>query len=236
MSKSLSEKGGARATSPFSAATCRRKARRAGHPREQAGGLFHPDWIFHPGSKAPAIFVAWLLFGAASTIWARPAQIVLLRHAEKPADEKNPHLSPRGLERAHELVQRLTASRFLGGSNGPVVLVAPHPTPHARSVRCLETLQPTARQLQLTVESHYAAHDWSRLAQELLTNSAYDGKTVIICWVHDEIPALAAALGVKQVPSWSGKTFDRLWIITRAEGRAVLHDEPQHLLPGDSSP
>src|SRR5690242_11533265 len=33
-----------------------------------------------------------------------PAQIVLIRHAEKPADPTNPHLSPAGVNRAERLV------------------------------------------------------------------------------------------------------------------------------------
>jgi len=43
----------------------------------------------------------------------RPAQIILFRHAGKPANKANPHLSPEGVRRARKLV------RFLAGN--PVV-------------------------------------------------------------------------------------------------------------------
>ncbi|MBM3837296.1 MAG: c-type cytochrome [Verrucomicrobia bacterium] len=53
--KSLSEKWVERATSQATslclAATCRQKARRAGSPPQQAGGLFHPEDNFQAGSK-----------------------------------------------------------------------------------------------------------------------------------------------------------------------------------------
>ena len=50
ISQSLFGKWVARATSPCSAATCRRIIRRAGSPPEQASGPFHPAPRFHTGS------------------------------------------------------------------------------------------------------------------------------------------------------------------------------------------
>ena len=40
--------------------------------------------------------VLLLFLIAAETVLARPAQVILLRHAEKPPDESNVHLSERG--------------------------------------------------------------------------------------------------------------------------------------------
>jgi len=181
-----------------------------------------------------ALFAAALMLGIGPSLVARPAGIVILRHAEKPADDKNAHLSSRGVDRAIELAKLLPALPAITNHAGSIVLIAPHPTTHAHGLRCLETLEPTARRLHLAPETRYAASDWRRLARELLTSPAYDGKTVVVCWVHDDIPALAKALGVKNVPSWSGKTFDRLWFVSYARGHAKLDDQPQHLLPGDS--
>jgi hypothetical protein len=185
--------------------------------------------------RRAAIYSIALLISPVPSAQGRPVEIILLRHAEKPSDEKDPHLSPRGRERARELPRLFATLPAMTNSARPVVLIAPHPMAHAPSQRCMETLEPTARQWHLPLETSHAASDWDRLAKELLTSSSYDGKTVIVCWVHDNIPALAQALGVKKAPHWSGNTFDRLWVITFDGAHAVMLNLPQHLLPGDSS-
>ncbi len=43
----------------------------------------------------------------------RPAQIILIRHAEKPDDPADPHLSPAGVKRAAKLVRYLTSDPAL---------------------------------------------------------------------------------------------------------------------------
>ena len=96
-------------------------------------------------------------------------------------------------------------------------------------------MAPTARALRLPVGTPFAATDYAGLARVVLTNRAFDGKTVVICWVHDYIPQLAQALGVRRPPTWSGNTFDRVWVITFDGHRVVMQNLPQHLLPGDSS-
>ncbi len=44
------------------------------------------------------------------THWSppRPAQIILIRHADEPADPEDPHLSPAGVKRAERLVSFIT--------------------------------------------------------------------------------------------------------------------------------
>ena len=73
------------------------------------------------------------------------------------------------------------------------------------------------------------------LARSTLAEPAYRGKTVIICWTHNNIGALAEALGVKnRLRPWKDKVFNRLWLITPEPARGTLRDLPQHLLVGDS--
>jgi hypothetical protein len=161
---------------------------------------------------------------------ARPAEIILLRHAEKPADTRIPDLSPRGAERAQALARLLA----VWPDGHPVAIFAARPTAHAPSRRSIETIEPTARELHLPVQTTYSATQLAQLASELTINHAYDDRLVVVCWVHDELPALAQALGVKKAPVWNGKTFDRLWCIQYANGKATLKNLPQRLLPGDS--
>jgi hypothetical protein len=71
---------------------------------------------------------------------------------------------------------------------------------------------------------------------DILTNPAYDGKMVLICWVHQDIPALAQDLGATTAPSKWGKAYDRVWEINYSGGQVSgFQDLPQHLMPGDSS-
>ena len=70
------------------------------------------------------------------------------------------------------------------------------------------------------------------LAKRVLQNSDYDGKCVLICWVHEYIPALAEALGVHPPPAkLDDKTYDRVYLIRYNEGKATLQEYRQKL-PG----
>ena len=166
---------------------------------------------------------------------SRPAEIILLRHAEKPGDDNNPNLSAMGFERARALPALFTNSTTFTTNGSPFVLFAARPTLHG-SRRCVQTLRPTARALRQILRVPFGAKNYALLASHVLTNSALDGKTIVICWTHDYLPAFAHRLGVNNPPSWDGKTFDRAWVITYDEtGNAVFQDLPQHLLPGDST-
>lgn len=180
------------------------------------------------------LWSAFALLAFAPAIGARPAEIILFRHAEKPADDKDPHLSARGQERAEALAKFLSSLPEVITNRSSLLLIAPHPTSHAPSRRCLETLGPTAHALDLRLQTPHAATEWRPFAKELLTNHAYDGKVVIVCWVHDYLPSLATALGVAETPDWPGKMFDRLWTITFPDSRPALKNSAQHFLPGDS--
>jgi len=166
---------------------------------------------------------------------AQPAQIILLRHAEKLDDPAAVNLSPRGEERALALVS-LLGRRSPFTSNAPVVaLYATRVTKHDHSRRTGETLAPLSKDLDLPVNTLIDSDNYSVLATRVLNNPAYRGKTVIICWTHHDIAQLAGALGVRPPPApWKDKTFDRLWIIAYREGRAELRDAPQRLLKGDA--
>jgi len=180
------------------------------------------------------IFV--IILFAAITARGQPAQVILLRHGEKPAGAEEVHLSARGRERAQALVSLLGRHSQLT-SNAPVAaLYATRVTRHDHGQRTGETLNPLAKDLDLPVRTPLGSDEYSRLAANVLGNSAYRGKTVIICWTHSELAQFASALGVRPPPpAWKANTFDRLWRITFSPGHTQLIDLPQHLLKGDST-
>jgi hypothetical protein len=167
---------------------------------------------------------------------ARRARVILLRHAEKPPDESNVYLSERGKARARALVAFLASQPVLGTNGPPAALFATKFTRRGHSLRPYETLEPLAKHLKLSIQMPYGPSDYAALATQIMSDPALDGKTVIICWIHDYLPAMAEALGVKPEPArWEGSVYDRFWIITYEAHRAILADLPQSLLPGDST-
>ena len=180
--------------------------------------------------------VLLLFLFAAETVLARPARVILLRHAEKPPNESNVHLSERGESRAHALVAFLTTKPAFVTNGLPAALFAPKVPRRGHSRRPYETLEPLAEHLRLSVQTPYGPSDYAALAKHVLSDPGLDGKTVIVCWIHDYLPALAKGLGVKPEPArWKGSVYDRVWLITYTDHRAVLTNLPQNLLPGDST-
>ena len=181
----------------------------------------------------------WLLLllalSTGATAWSRPAQIILLRHAEKPPGHSDANLSERGRQRALALAPFLTTNQVFLTNGQPVALFAPHFTPRGHGRRAEETLEPLAQRLGLAIQMPVGSKDHAVLAKRVLTDPAFDGKTVVICWVHDWLAALAKELGVKPKPApWKSGVYDRVWLITYHADHASLTSLPQHLLPGDS--
>src|SRR5262249_8728985 len=141
-----------------------------------------------------------------------PAHILIIRHAEKPTND-SVDLSPRGKERARALSNLFTKSE-----SRPRKL----PTPDfifatrdsRRSHRPKETVKPLAKVLDLKINDDYVNEDFAKLAQALLSDPKYAGKTVLICWRHGTIPDLAAKLKATDAPRhWKDSVFDRVWRI-----------------------
>jgi hypothetical protein len=179
--------------------------------------------------------LTWALLLGIAMAHAQPAQILLIRHAEKPDDDNDPHLALRGQERAMALVPFLTRTREFLTNGLPVALFATRVTSNDRGYRTQETLGPLGRELKLPVQADYRGKDCGLLAERLLGDPALCGKTIVVCWVHESIPELVAALGVRSPPArWKGSVYDRVFLITLVEGWATLRDLPQRLLFGDS--
>ena len=153
----------------------------------------------------------------------RPAQIILIRHADKPADPTDPNLSPAGVQRAERLVSFITTNPAMNRFGLPVAVFATRTTTQGTGVRTQETVAPLARALKLPVQTPYLGAEYAALAKLILADPAYAGKTIIICWNHSEIPHLAAALGVTEdLAKWKGSVFDQVYTIGYRAGQAVL--------------
>ena len=173
---------------------------------------------------------------AAETVLARPAQVILLRHGEKPPDESNVNLSERGEARARALVAFLTTKPAFLTNGLPTALFAPKVTKRGHTSRPYETIEPLAEHLKLSIQTPNGPSDYAALAKHILSDPDFDGKTVVVCWIHDYLPAFAKALGVKPEPApWNGSVYDRVWLITYTDHGAALASLPQNLLPGDST-
>ncbi len=155
---------------------------------------------------------------------ARPAEVLLIRHAEEP--DKGPELNDRGRDRAKALV-KLFPSRF----PKPTVLFAARTT--KESSRSMETLEPLAAALALPVDDRYLDSQYDQLALLLLSEPRYSGGHILICWHRETLPALAAALGAPNPPKWPSPQYDRIWVIRYTGTKATLSEEPQRLLKGD---
>ncbi len=140
--------------------------------------------------------------------------IVLLRHAEKASDsDPDSPLSEAGRARARALAPQLAAFR-------PDALMV------SQRRRTQETLAPLAERLHLQplVRDNEKVPE---LAAELLRD--FKGRTVVIGWHHGPHEPLARALGVTgDLPAWTSRTYDRIWIIRiGAKGETTFEERRQ---------
>lgn len=172
------------------------------------------------------------LLGCDQPATAQPERIVLMRHAEKPDDPGDPHLSPAGKKRAQKISQWLETNYYSATNRDNLVLFAAEPTRRGRSLRCEETLTPFSKLSGLPINTPCAAADYATLAHRLQTDASLRGKTVVICWVHEYMPEFAAALGVRPRPDkWKGEDYDSAYLIQFRDGKAVLEKIREHIKP-----
>jgi hypothetical protein len=172
---------------------------------------------------------------SSSSVWATPAQVLVIRHGEKPP--KGHDLSPAGQARAEALVGLFEKDpRFLAHGT-PVAIYAMLPSQEDEANREVETVTPLAMGLGLQINEHYIRDQYPQMATEILTSPAYEGKMVLICWDHAVIPQIVAALGVTNpMPAWPSGVFDRVLAINYgSNGNVTSFDNlPQRLMPNDS--
>jgi hypothetical protein len=184
---------------------------------------------------------------SSATAIAQPAKIIILRHGEK----KNGHeLCDLGIHRAQAL-----AMQFLGRNARPSLLPPEGPAAIlAITLHTIETITPTAQTWGLPVKALPIAgrekggekdgdldKSTKEAAQDVLTNPAYAGKTVIMVWEHKRIASkennaaqtsLRALLHLDQATppppeKWEGENYNFFWIVTYGPGNQVTVDTSQ---------
>jgi hypothetical protein len=185
----------------------------------------------------PILLLIWL--GWVCPVLAGPAQVIIIRHAEKPADEADPDgnkLSLKGRERAAALVPYFLGTPDVLEYKTPVAIYAQGLKKQSSSHRPVDTVKGLAAALKLEVIDKYLHDDYPQMATDILANRAYDGRMVLICWEHKVIPDIARKFGAHGAPEkWHGHVYDRTWIITfKPDGKPGFDDLPQRLMFGDT--
>ncbi|MFT3730087.1 MAG: histidine phosphatase family protein [Hyphomicrobium sp.] len=117
-----------------------------------------------------------------------PKRIILMRHADKTDDSEDEDLSDAGEARAQRLATYIPET-----FGKPDIIIA---TAHSKhSDRPKETVQPLADAVGLRIEHDYEDKDFPDLVEDIFNDPDYKNKTVVICWHHGNLPAMAAMLG-----------------------------------------
>lgn len=180
------------------------------------------------------LFLIFSLF-IIQLIEATPAQVIIIRHAEKPLQGNI--LSTKGRERAAALAPFFIETKELLTYGLPIAIYAMQPSKEDPSEGPLQTVTPLADALKLSIKTNFERDNYRPMVDEIMNTPAYSGKMVLICWDHKLIPDIARAFRALQTPGrWPPEAFDRLWIINFAStGKVTFQNLPQRLMYGDSS-
>ena len=151
--------------------------------------------------------------------------IVCIRHGEKPRGGLG-QLTVRGLNRSLALPKVL-----LGKYGTPQFIFAPNPMHIVDGnkyyyVRPLATIEPTAIQCGLPVDTEFGYDEIQGLEAEL-GKLQYQNGTVFVAWEHGLLDEFAKNMvkdnggDVAQVPEWPGKEYDMIFVfkITNENGQ-----------------
>ena len=103
------------------------------------------------------------------------------------------------------------------------------------------TVEPFANVAKLPIDSRFGNKQPADLAAELRAN--YQGKVVLVCWHHGQIPALLRALGAAPetlLPNgkWPKDVYDWVIMVSFDENGRLISEGTkrisEHLLQGDS--
>jgi hypothetical protein len=181
-------------------------------------------------------------------------RIMLIRHAEKPADPPPPHgvtkhgdhddqsLTVTGWQRAGAL------ACFFAPTAGPLqspllstpaVVFAALPgssgSEESQSHRPVETISPLAGKLGLTIDTEFTKGQEVQVAEAAMAQAG----AVLICWQHKDLHLIANQIlgnDTTAPQQWPGDRYDMVWVFDlRADGSYAFTQVPQMLLEGDSS-
>jgi hypothetical protein len=173
------------------------------------------------------------------TAISAPREIIIMRHSDKlNSGEAGPALSAQGMMRSIKF-----AFYFLEKFGEPdYIIAADDQKSNGKeiAVRSIQTVAPLANMLQIRhpefdfpIVHPYPSDDYQSLADYLLEEDQFDNKLVLICWSHQRIAKLAAALGVTQsIPAWPKLDYDTVYILKYDEtGNLIKFTELKNQFP-----
>jgi len=190
------------------------------------------------------VFCAAAALACAAPAFAAPAQVIIIRHAEK--QEYGNQLSEKGYRRAEALVNFFLSVPAVTGYGTPVAIYAAAPKNEDSSIRSIQTVTPLARALNLKINTDFTRGQAHKLVRDIMENPRYTGRMVLVSWQHghttDIVRELAEyspygpAAEISLPGEWPDARFDRAWIVDLYRGRITsFKDVPQRVLPGDSN-
>jgi len=163
--------------------------------------------------------------------------LLIIRHAENPANGHG--LSPRGEQRAKAYANYFQNFTVDSKRLEPNAVLVAADSKHSHRPRL--TVQPFAKAANLPIDNRFANKQPADLAAELRTN--YQGKVILVCWHHGQIPALLRALGAAPetlLPNgkWPRDVYDWVIVVSYDENGRLIPESTkrisEHLLQGDS--
>ena len=185
-------------------------------PLLRLAGVFALSLLLAPFAPAQAL---------AKTAPLSDATIFIIRHAEKP--EEGWRLSPEGERRAQLYVDYFTGLQLDGKPLRLDHLIAAADSKNSSRSRL--TLTPLSHALRLPLDLRFETEETHTLAHELRKRA--NGKRLLICWHHGDIPDLLDELGAnadKLLPDgeWPKDVFN--WVVI------LRYDDQGRLIPSRS--
>jgi len=183
------------------------------------------------------LFASTLTLAADSQDGPKDSVVLIIRHAEDGG--KGQDLAPRGHERAEAYKNYFLNFTVDSKRLEPAVILAAKDSKKSHRPRL--TVEPFAKAAKLRIDTRFGNSQSTQLAADLRAN--HQGKVILICWRHGDIPDLLRALGAKPeslLPrgKWPDPVYD--WVILLSydqDGRLIPASTRrinEHLMPGDS--
>ena len=172
------------------------------------------------------VFCFALIFAADAQDGPKDAVVLIIRHAE---DADSGHgISPLGQERAEAFKNYFLNFTVDSKPLEPTVIFAANDSKKSHRPRL--TVEPFAKAANLKIDTRFGNDQSADLAADLRANQ--QGKVILICWRHRNIPPLLRALGAKPkqfLPNgkWPGAVYN--WVIL------LTYDQEGRLIPGSST-
>jgi hypothetical protein len=197
----------------------------------------HAALFVHRVLVTVVLFTFALTFAAYSQEGPKGGVVMIIRHAENPDSGRG--LSPRGQQRAEAYKDYFLKFTVDSKPLVPDAIFAANDSKHSHRPRL--TLEPFAKAAKLQIDTRFGSNQSADLATEL--RATQQGKRILICWRHGNIPDLLRALGA--IPEtllprgkWPGAVYDWVILLSYDQDGHLIADSSkrinEHLLSGDS--